>query len=191
MIAVKPWLEREFMLDAPKWMYPQFVERVGGGPARVEEAVRGLSAAVLIYRPGDAWSIQEEVGHLLELEALWAKRLEQFIAGEALLKAWPGSNEATWKAEYNRQSLDSILQAFRRSREAMVSRFEFVPEEIIERSAFHPRVQKQMRTVDLAAYISEHDDHHLARIAAKRQKLQRGSADYQYRGVVGGSGSIS
>lgn len=169
MIAVKPWLERDFALDAPKWMYPQLVERVRGGPARVEDTVRGLSQATLIHRSGDAWSIQEEVGHLLELEPLWAKRLEQLIAGESLLEAWPGSNVATWKAEYNRRSLEDVLQAFRRSREETVSRFESVGEEIIERSAFHPRVRKQMRTVDLAGYICEHDDHHLARIAALKR----------------------
>jgi hypothetical protein len=63
----------------------------------------------------------------------------------------------------------NILLAFRRSRQSLVRRFERLPEEMVERTAHHPRLNKPMRVIDLALFIAEHDDYHLARISiAKR-----------------------
>jgi len=55
----------------------------------------------LIHREGDAWSMQEEAGHLLDREPLMLERLDQLISGARVLKAWDGTNEATWKAQHN------------------------------------------------------------------------------------------
>ena len=171
MIPVRPWLTRDFTFDHPKWTYPQAVERVRGGPARFEETVAGIPSIVLTLRRGDAWSIQEEVGHVADLETLMAGRLQQLIAGIDVLHAWPGSNDATWNAQHNQKSMEVILRDLRRSRLSFVQSLDSLPEDLIERSAFHPRLKKQMRTIDLAYFVAEHDDHHLARItAAKRSQ---------------------
>jgi hypothetical protein len=37
MQRIKPWLERDFSFDTPKWMFPHVVERIRGGPARLED----------------------------------------------------------------------------------------------------------------------------------------------------------
>ena len=169
MIPVKAWLSRDFAFDHPKWTYPQAVERVRGGPARFEDAVRGIPLPVLTLRPGRSWSIQEEVGHVLDMEALMAGRLEQLLAGAEVLQAWPGSNDATWNAQHNRKSMEAILQDLRRTRQAFVHALDTLPEQLIERAAFHPRLKKQMRTIDLAYFVAEHDDHHLARITAAKR----------------------
>ena len=76
------WVNRKFDFTLPDWMFPSTVERVRGTPARVEALVRGLHHAILTKRPGnDDWSIQEQIGHLLDLESLWAIRLDKLIAG--------------------------------------------------------------------------------------------------------------
>ncbi len=48
-------------------------------PARLEERVRGWSSETLIRRSADACSIQEHVGHLGDLEPLWATRLDELL----------------------------------------------------------------------------------------------------------------
>jgi len=43
------------------------------------------------------------------------------------------------------------------------------PDELVERSAFHPRLKKPMRIIDLAFFVAEHDDYHLAKITAAKR----------------------
>jgi hypothetical protein len=169
MHRIKPWLEREFSFDTPTWMFPNLVERVRGGPARLEDTLHDISRLALTCREGNAWSIQEEAGHLLDIEPLMSERLDQLISGAAALKAWDGTNEATWNARHNTKALADILLEFRQSRQSLVHRFEMFPEEMVERAAHHPRLNKAMRVIDLALFIAEHDDYHLARISAARR----------------------
>jgi hypothetical protein len=37
------------------------------------------------------------------------------------------------------------------------------------RTAHHPRLDRPMRVMDLAVFVAEHDDHHLARITELRR----------------------
>ena len=173
MLQIKPWLDRDFAFDTPAWMFPHIVERMRGGPARLEDALRNLSEAKLTGRPGNAWSIQEEAGHLLDIEPLMSGRLDQLISGASVLRAWDGTNEATWNANHNARPLQDILEAFRRSRQSFVSSLDRLPDDLIERSAFHPRLKKPMRIIDLAFFVAEHDDYHLARVAAAKRLLSR------------------
>src|SRR5262249_40428354 len=73
-------IERQFNFELPLGMYPNVVERVRGTPARLEDLTRGMSREVLTRRDGDKWSIQEQAGHLLDLEELGMQRLADFEA---------------------------------------------------------------------------------------------------------------
>ena len=151
-------------------MFPNVVARVRDTPARLEDLIRGLSAERLTHRDGNKWSIQEQAGHLLDLEELGMNRLDDFEAGRAALTAADMSNQKTHAANHNANSLDNILRAFRRERMAFVARLDSYNEEFIARTALHPRLKQKIRVIDLIFFIAEHDDHHLARIAElKRQ----------------------
>lgn len=169
MQRIKPWLERDFSFDAPKWMFPHVVERVRGGPARLEDMLRNIPTTTLTHREGNVWSMQEEAGHLLDIEPLMSERLDQLVSSAQVLKAWDGTNEATWYAQHNAKLLADILLAFRQSRQSLVRRLDALPDEMVERAAHHPRLNKPMRVIDLAMFVAEHDDYHLAKISeAKR-----------------------
>ena len=114
-------------------MFPHVIERVRGGPARLEDTLRNVSKAVLTHREGTAWSMQEEAGHLVDIESLMSERLDQLISGAQVLRAWDGTNKATWKAQHNAKSLASILLAFRKSRLSLVGRFDALPDEMVNK----------------------------------------------------------
>ncbi len=158
------WVERKFEFALPAWMFPNTVERVRGGPARLEESIRELSDAVLTQRIDDRWSIKEHAGHLYDLESLWARRLDELCEGATQLTAWEETNRATNEANHNANALDAILSRFRRARTLWVERLDNLGDNVIERTALHPRLQKPMRTIDLVYFVAEHDDHHLAEI---------------------------
>lgn len=89
------WFERKFRFDLPAWMYPNVVERLRGTPARAELLVSGMAREALTRRDGDGWSVQENIGHLLDLETLWIGRIEDFAEGKERLRAADLSNRKT------------------------------------------------------------------------------------------------
>jgi hypothetical protein len=159
------WIKRQFSFELPVGMYANVVERVRGTPARLEDLTRGLPAEVLTRRDGDKWSIQEQAGHLLDLEPLGMNRLDDYEAGRDTLHAADMSNRRTHEANHNAARVENILAAFRRERTEFVARLDAYDEAFIQRLALHPRLQMHIRPIDLAFFIAEHDDHHLARIS--------------------------
>ena len=143
---------------------PEIVERLRGTPARLEERTRAISRERLVRREGETWSIQENVGHLLDLEPLWAGRLDDFLSGAPELRATDLTNARTTNANHNAQRLDSLLMSFRTARQAFVTRLEQLSPAQLASTALHPRLQQPMTVTDHAFFVAEHDDHHLARI---------------------------
>jgi len=166
------WFSRTFTFDIEPWAFPNLIERVRGTPARLEERLRGVSPAALVARPGDSWSVQENAGHLFDLEPLWATRLDDFERGTERLSAADLQNRKTHDANHNAAPISDILAGFRRIRMEIVARLEAYDQTMIVRAALHPRLEQPMRLIDFVLFVAEHDDHHLATITA----LLRGAA---------------
>jgi hypothetical protein len=171
MIGRTEWIKRQFSFELPLGMYGNVVERVRGTPARLEDLTRGLSPEVLTRRDGDKWSIQEQAGHLLDLEDLGMNRLDDFEAGREALAAADMTNQQTHDANHNANTIENILSAFRKERMDFVSRLDSFDERFIARTALHPRLNTKIRVIDLVFFIAEHDDHHLARISELKRKF--------------------
>ena len=158
------WVDRRFTFNLPEGLFPVVVERLRGTPARIEDKVRALSPTLLTRRDGNTWSIQEHIGHLLDLDELHAGRLDDFLAGAAVLRAADMTNRKTVEASHNERPLADLLKAFRHEREAFVARLDAWDESLLSATALHPRLQQPMRVIDMAWFTAEHDDHHLARM---------------------------
>jgi hypothetical protein len=163
------WVEREFEFNLPVGLFPCVVERLRGTPARLEELTRGLTHGELTAKPGGLWSIQEQAGHLWDLDELHEGRLEDYARGLEVLRAADMRNRKTEEAGHNAARLEEILAAFRAARLGFVRRLESLTEAEVAASALHPRLQKQMRVIDMAYFTAEHDDHHLASISGLRR----------------------
>lgn len=164
MIPRAPWLERRFESGLPLSVVPTVLERLRGTPARVEDRLRGVAASVLTVRADKSWSIQENVGHLLMAEELWAVRLDDFEARRSELRAARFESGRVEKAGFNTRPIEQLCADFRLARGSLVGRLERFDDDVFEVVARHPRLNQPMRIVDLMVFIAEHDDHHLARI---------------------------
>ena len=167
------WIDRKFDFSLPEALFPVVVERLRGTPARIEDKVKNLPDDILTRRDGDAWSIQEHIGHLLDLDELHAGRLDDFLAGAEVLRSADMTNRRTWESRYNERPIAELLRDFRRERLAFVARLDAWDPELISLTALHPRLQKPMRVLDMAFFTAEHDDHHLTRMT----ELARRAAD--------------
>jgi len=170
-MAVMRWTDRTFTFDLPEALFPVVVERLRGTPARIEDKVRALSPTLLTRRDGDAWSIQEHIGHLLDLDELHDGRLDDFLAGATVLRPADMKNRKTHEAGHNERPLADLLAAFRRERERFVARLDAWDPGQISLTALHPRLNQPMRVIDMAFFTAEHDDHHLARMTELARKL--------------------
>ena len=167
MAAISPWIERRFNFDFPVGLYPNVLARFRGTPARLEDAVRGLSRAQLIAKADGKWSIQENAGHLLDEEGLFGKRLKEYLARAETLSPAPYLG---LELKHNDGGIQGILGDFRAAREQQAEQLERLRVEDFARTAWHARLQVAMRLVDHLLFIAEHDDHHLACIWELRRK---------------------
>ena len=169
MIKRMRWVEREFEFNLPVGVFPCVVERLRGTPARLEGLTRGLTREQLTAKPGGLWSMQEQAGHLWDLDELHEGRLEDYARGLEVLRAADMKNRKTEEAGHNAARLEEILAGFRAARERFVRRLEALTEAEVAASALHPRLRKQMRVIDMAYFTAEHDDHHLAAVSELRR----------------------
>jgi uncharacterized damage-inducible protein DinB len=167
------WFERVFDFGFPAEYFPYVIERVRGTPARLEELVASFDPTILTTRVGEEWSIQEHAGHLLDLDELHVGRLNDFDAGSTMLRAADVTNRKTYEANHNAHPMADILKEFRAARHEFVARIEDADEATVAKTAYHPRLKVDMRLVDLAYFVAEHDDHHLASMVIIAKTLKR------------------
>jgi len=162
---VDRWFDRSFTLGLPASSAPEIIERLRRAPDRLAAAVRDLSEPLRVHRPAGRWSIQEHAGHLLDLEPLLDRRLDDFDAGARVLHAADLQNRKTHEGRHNERPAGELLAAFGEQRGAILSRVERMTQAELSRVALHPRLQQPMSVVDLCFFVAEHDDHHLRAIA--------------------------
>ena len=160
----RQWFDRVFTSGRDSVEFPEIVERLRGTPARIEDRVATLPDKVRTSHRDETWSIQENVGHLLDLEPLWEGRLDDLLADEAQLRPADLTNRRTHEARHDAADLAHLLRDFRTVRERIVARLDALDKADLTRVAHHPRLGTPMSVVDLFYFVAEHDDHHLVRI---------------------------
>lgn len=169
------WFKRTFPAIEDNGLFPSILERLSGTPARIEELIGQVDPAdLLILKPGGKWSIKEEIGHLGDMEPLWSGRVDDLVKGATELRVADLSNQTTHNANHNAKKMIPLLQRFRELRHAFVHKLSTLTEDELESSALHPRLKTPMRVIDLAYFVAEHDDHHLA---AMREIILQGEQD--------------
>ncbi len=161
MRTQRRWFDRTFELGLGPDAAPELLERLRRTPVRLAEAVRGLLAEVLTRQHEGKWSIQENAGHLFDLESLWDQRLDDYDAGAAELHSADLENRKTHEAAHNDNPISDILADFAAARRGIVERLARMSPAQLARTSLHPRLRQPMSVVDLCFFVAEHDDHHL------------------------------
>src|SRR5256885_1885766 len=115
------WFERKFEFNFPAELYPNLCVRLRGTPVRVEEMLNGVPRDRLVARRDEKWTIQEQVGHLLDLESLWRTRVDDFTKARPQLTAADLQNRKTHEANHNAKGIAELLSEFRTTRGVLVT----------------------------------------------------------------------
>ncbi|MBX2876130.1 MAG: DinB family protein [Saprospiraceae bacterium] len=170
-MEITPWFTRKFTLIADNGLFPGITERLAGSPMRLAQKLQGVSPILLSQKEGEKWSVQEEAGHILDLEPLWYSRFQDFQAAKEVLSEADLTNRKTFEAQHNDKDIQQILTAFAAARGQLMSLLAELQTSDLERSSLHPRMRTPMRPIDLAYFVAEHDDHHLATITQRLQTV--------------------
>ena len=162
MINLIKWADRTFEFNIQEELFPAVVCRLAGTPARLEEIAKSISKEQLIKKTGEAWSVQENIGHLTDIEELHMLRIREYMDKKDELSAADLTNHKTYTANHNSKKIDEILGTFRKMRTEYVKLLDCLDEEVISRYSYHPRLKLPMRLIDNAYFAAEHDDHHIA-----------------------------
>jgi len=164
MTTTRRWFDRKFELGLGPEAAPELLARLRTAPERLGDVVRGLPSEVLTRRHDGKWSIQENAGHLFDLESLWDRRLGDYNSGEVELHPADLENRKTHEAAHNDRPIADILADFRAVRRRIVEKIARMSPSELARTSLHPRLKQPMSVVDLCFFVAEHDDHHLRTI---------------------------
>lgn len=165
------WFDRKFEPLNRNLSFEGIMERLAGTPLRLSDKIAAIPEHLFTTRVEDAWSIQEQVGHLLDLEPLWLGRVHDFKEDLEMLRPADLSNRKTHEAGHNNADMATLLEEFTAARGDLVSAFWSLSAAELQRTSLHPRLETPMLVVDLAYFVAEHDDHHLAKITALGRAL--------------------
>lgn len=165
-----PWFTRTFPALEDNGLLPGILERLDGTPHRLRAMLAGIDRS---SKAEAGWSLGQELGHLDDLEPLWLQRAADIIEGRPDLTVADLSNRKTHEADHDGLPLSAHIDRFEQSRRAFVSRLRAASGDDLERASKHPRLGTPMRLIDLAFFVAEHDDHHLARL--RELKAHRGT----------------
>jgi uncharacterized damage-inducible protein DinB len=157
------WFERKFPPIADNGLFPCILERLEGTSVRLRHKIDGIEGD-LTAAHGEKWSIHQEIGHLIDLEPLWNRRMLQIIHGEKNLLVADLTNQKTHLANHNESNVYDLIYTFEKERKQLLHTLRQITDADAEKTATHPRLGTPMKLIDLAFFVAEHDDHHLAQI---------------------------
>jgi uncharacterized damage-inducible protein DinB len=163
------WFDRVFPPQTDNGVFPCILERLSGTAARLQEKINAVNVASIGTTSTEkTWSIKKEIGHLIDLEPLWLARALEILADKKDLKVADLGNTKTHETDHDAKDFDDLIQDFRKNRQALMTVLEDIMEQDLEKAAVHPRLGTPMTLIDLAYFVAEHDDHHLAQISILR-----------------------
>lgn len=163
------WFERKFAIIEDNGLLPAIIERLEGTSLRLMEKLERVNPNTVKIEEKGKWSIKKEVGHLIDLEPLWLARIKEIIAEKKDLMKADLMNTKTHQAIHDERNHTDLSHEFRMHRQKLIKLLRSMSDQDLDKAAKHPRLGTPMRLVDLAYFVAEHDDHHLAQITFLQQ----------------------
>jgi len=141
------------------------LEEAEKSPKQIAAAVSGLPDKVLRYKPApDKWSILEILGHLADVETIYAYRLRQMLADKNPVIAPLDQDAWARHLGYLEESPAELVAAYGLNRHRTVQLLRRMKPGDLGRSAFHPEIKGSVTVAQLVERMAGHGSNHLAQI---------------------------
>ena len=135
-------------------------------PKEIAAAVLGLPEKTLRYKPSpDKWCIWEILGHLADMEILYAYRIRQMIADKDPVIAPIDQDDWAKNLGYLESPISELVALYGLNRHANVRllRRQAKSADLLK-SARHPELDHQVTVADYVRMMSKHGPNHLEQI---------------------------
>ena len=134
-------------------------------PKQIAAAVSGLPDKVLRYKPSpEKWCILEILGHLVDIEIVYAYRMRQMLADEKPVIAPMDQDAWARNLGYTKESAAELVAAYGLSRHRTVQLLRRMQPGDLEKSAFHPELKAAVTVAEMIERLAGHGPNHGAQI---------------------------
>jgi len=149
------------------------LEAAEKSPKQVAAAVSGLSEKVLRYKPApDKWCILEILGHLADIEIIYAYRLRQMLADKKPVIAPMDQDEWARNLGYMETPPAELIALYGLNRHANLRLLQRLKPGDLEKSAFHPESKNDITVAELVERMGAHGASHLAQIEKLKKEAK-------------------
>ena len=135
-------------------------------PKQIAAAVLGLPEKMLRYKPSpDKWCILEILGHLADMEILYAYRIRQMLADKDPVIASIDQDAWAKNLGYLESSPPELVALYGLNRHANVGLLRRrLKAQDLQKSARHPELDHRVTVADYVMMMSKHGPNHLEQI---------------------------
>ena len=134
-------------------------------PKQIAATVSGLADKTLRYKPAaDKWCILEILGHLADIEVVYAYRLRQMLADKKPVIAPMDQDDWARNLGYMETPPAELVALYGLNRHANVQLLRRLKSEDLAKSAYHPELKLDVTVAEYVEKLGAHGANHLAQI---------------------------
>jgi DinB superfamily len=151
------------------------LEAAEKSPKQVAAAVLGVPEKTLRFKPApDKWCILEVLGHLADIEVVYAYRIRQMLADNEPVIAPMDQDAWARNLGYTESSPAELIALYGLNRHANLQLLRRLRPEDLEKSAYHPEVKSKVTVADMVQKMSGHGASHLEQIERLKKEAGKG-----------------
>jgi len=142
-------------------------------PKQVAAAVSGLPEKTLRYKAApDKWCILEILGHLADVEIVYAYRLRQMLADKKPVIAAMDQDDWARNLGHMETPPAELIALYGLNRHANLRILQRLKPADLEKSPFHPETKKDFTVAELIERMGIHGASHLAQIERLKKEAK-------------------
>ena len=151
------------------------IEAAEKSPKQIAIAVSGLPDKVMRYKPSpDKWCILEILGHLTDIEIVYAYRLRQLLADSKPVIAAMDQDQWARNLGYMDVPAPELIALYGLNRHHNLRLLRRMKPDDLAKSAYHPELKRNVTVAEMVEQVADHGVNHLDQI--ERLKKQAAAA---------------
>ena len=141
------------------------LESAEKSPKQIAAAVSGLPDKTLRYKPApDKWCILEILGHLADMEILYAYRMRQMLADKDPVIAPIDQDAWARNLGYLQEAPAELVASYGLNRYNSLRVLRRLALADLEKGAFHPEHKRKVTVAEIVGMMARHGPNHLEQI---------------------------
>jgi len=152
----------------------QHLEAAEKSPKQIAAAVSGLPDKTLRYKPAPhKWCILEVLGHLADIEVVYAYRIRQMLADKKPVIAPMDGDDWARNLGYTETPPAELVALYGLNRHSTLRLLRRLKPPDLAKSAFHPELQREVTVAEMIEKMSGHGGGHLQQIERLKKESAR------------------